>query len=117
MISTRWVFKIKDSELGPVGKARLVAKGFMTNNYKETYAPVASITSVRTFLSIAIHEDMIIKQIDVEIAFLNSRLNEDIYIKLPEGLNASNDMILKLNKAIYGLKQSSHSWYATISNI
>ncbi len=43
--------------------AGLVAKGIMTNNYKETYAPVTSITSVRTFSSIAIYEDMIIKRL------------------------------------------------------
>lgn len=113
-ISTRWIFRVKDEE---EAKARLVARGFQSNNYSDTYAPVADITSIRIFLAVAIHRKMKIVQVDVETAFLNGELKEEIFIQPPEGTNLGSDVVLRLRKALYGLKQSPLSWYETIDGI
>ena len=59
IISTRWVFKIKQQANGSISKfkARLVARGFTQVeglNYFETYAPVVRVESLRTMLAIAV---------------------------------------------------------------
>lgn len=55
------------------------------------------------------------EQIDVKTAFLNAT-SESIYIKIPEGLNTTGNMVLKLNKALYGIKQAPRVWNVEISN-
>ena len=57
-ISCKWVYKIKTKSDGTIEwyKTRLVVKGYAQEygiNYEETFAPVAHITSVRSFLAIA----------------------------------------------------------------
>ena len=116
-IPCKWVYKIKYDENGkPVRyKARLVVKGFMQKygiDYNETYAPVMKYDSLRLLLAIATSLDLEIKQFDVDNAFLNALLNEDIYMQQPEGyvnLKFSN-AVLKLLKSLYGLKQAPYEW-------
>lgn len=55
-------------------------------------------------------------------AFLNADLDEEIYMSQPPGLppklNAhGEEMVLRLHKSIYGLKQASHQWYRLIDSI
>ena len=117
LVNTRWVFRVKDGDDGPVGKARLVVRGFQTSNYGDTYAPVANITSIRVFLSVAVYRKMLIWQVDVETAFLNGELKEEIYLKPPDGLDISEGSVLRLNKALYELKQAPRSWHSTVDKV
>ena len=58
---------------------------------------------------------MEIHQMDVETAYLNGIIHEDIYMKIPKGLkNVPPNLVLKLEKALYGLKQSGNEWYAVL---
>ncbi|MGZ8926642.1 MAG: reverse transcriptase domain-containing protein, partial [Nitrososphaeraceae archaeon] len=116
-IPCKWVYKIKYNENGkPIRyKARLVVKGFMQKygvDYNETYAPVMKYDSLRLLLAIATILDLELKQFDVDNAFLNAVLNEDIYMQQPEGY--INDKFpnapLKLLKSLYGLKQAPYEW-------
>ena len=52
-------------------------------------------------------------QLDEKIVFLNVGLEEEVYIKQPEGFSfsAGEHLVCKLNKSIYGLKQASQQWY------
>ncbi|MGZ8855045.1 MAG: reverse transcriptase domain-containing protein [Nitrososphaeraceae archaeon] len=116
-IPCKWVYKIKYNENGkPVRyKARLVVKGFMQKygvDYNETYAPVMKYDSLRLLLAIACILDLELKQFDVDNAFLNAVLNEEIYMQQPEGYINSKfpNAPLKLMKSLYGLKQAPYQW-------
>ncbi|KAK8578797.1 hypothetical protein V6N12_069141 [Hibiscus sabdariffa] len=116
-IGCKWVFKKKTDMDGNVQtyKGRLVAKGFRQIHgidYDETFSPVAMIKSIRILLAVAAFHDYEIWQMDVKTAFLNGKLEEDVYMTQPEGFVAPEDArkVCKLQRSIYGLKQASRSW-------
>jgi transposase InsO family protein len=120
-IQCKWVYKIKRDENGqPIKfKARLVAKGFTQReglDYEETYAPVARFSSIRLLLDIVAFYDMEIHQMVVKTAFLNGDLEHEIYMCQPEGhqVEGQEQLVCKLNKSLYGLKQAGRSWYEKI---
>lgn len=115
VVKTKWVFKLKKEQEGKVRyKARLVMKGFTQKkgiDYDETYSPVVRYSSLRYLIALATRHELEIHQMDAVTAFLQGELNEDIYAEKPEGIEiGSKDQVLKLKKAIYGLKQSSLVW-------
>ncbi|KAK8669750.1 hypothetical protein V6N13_107174 [Hibiscus sabdariffa] len=84
-IGCKWVFKKKTDMDGNVQtyKGRLVAKGFRQIHgvdYDETFSPVAMIKSIRILLAVAAFHDYEIWQMDVKTAFLNGKLEEDVYM-------------------------------------
>ena len=85
-------------------------------DYKETFAPVAKMTSIRTLLGLAAVEGLEVHQMDVKMAFLNGDLEEEIYMDQPEGYVSEGEesLICKLSKTLYGLKQSPRAWYKKI---
>ncbi|KAK8569059.1 hypothetical protein V6N12_007591 [Hibiscus sabdariffa] len=116
-IGCKWVFKKKTDMDGNVQtyKGRLVAKGFRQIHgvdYDETFSTVAMIKSIRILLAVAAFHDYEIWQMDVKTAFLNGKLEEDVYMTQPEGFVAPEDArkVCKLQRSIYGLKQTSRSW-------
>lgn len=114
LIDSKWIFKIKRNEAGGTDryKARLVARGFSQRkgfDYENTYAPVARHTTLRVLLAIANQEGMHLHQLDVKTAFLNGSLEQEIYMRLPEEFAAGN-LVAKLQKSLYGLKQASRAW-------
>jgi len=120
-ISCKWVFKVKHHADGSIDryKARLVARGFTQQegvDYHETYAPVVKMTSIRVLLSIAAIYDLEVHQMDVKTAFLNGKLDEELYMQQPEGFvqPGSEHLVCRLQKTLYGLKQSPRVWYKTI---
>ena len=75
----------------------------------ETFAPVAKINTIRTFLSLVVNLDWSLHQFDVKNAFLYGDLQEEVYMVLPLGCNmqvVKGNQVFKLKKALYGLKQS-----------
>lgn len=116
IVDCKWVFTMKNDESGNLTKykARLVARGFSQQylvDYQETYAPVARMTSFRMLLAFANQNDLLIHQMDVKTAFLNGFLKDEIYMRVPEGITANENHVCKLNKSIYGLKQSARCWF------
>ena len=112
-IKNKWVLKLKRDDKGiPRYKARLVAKGFTQIpeiDFKETYAPVAGMTTIRLFLSIANKHDLELLQFDVRTAFLYGELEEEIFMEMPDG-QEQEGKVCKLVKSLYGLKQSPRCW-------
>lgn len=114
-IETKWVFRTKEDG---TKKARIVAKGFQIKeeNFSQAmYAPVARISTIRVMLSVSLQKNYEIRQLDIPTAFLNGELNSEVYIKPPEGLKTKSQ-VLKLNRALYGLKESPRVWNDTFSN-
>lgn len=69
-------------------------------------------TTLRLLFSLAVKLGLDIRHLDVTTAFLNGFLNESVYMQKPVFYNDCNDndnKVLKLKRAIYGLKQSSRA--------
>ena len=123
-IPCKWVYKIKEAtRAAPMTyKSRLVAKGYKQKfgiDYEDTFAPVVRLTALRLLLSIAIQEKLHVHGMDVISAFLNGYLDHEIYMVQPEGYVDKEypNHVCKLNKAVYGLKQSPLQWYNTIKPV
>ena len=81
-------------------------------NYFDVYAPVVDIMAVFYILAWGIANNMNIIQVDIKTAFLYGDLEEEIYMEQPEGFikPGMESHIIKLKKAIYGLKQAPLCW-------
>lgn len=113
LIETKWVFKRKHDG---IKKARLVAKGYQENIVNDVYAPVAKMATIRMLLAHALHHKYKVHQLDIPSAFLNGCLNSEIYLKIPEGFKIDDkNYAWKLNKAIYGLRESPKCWNETFN--
>src|SRR5579871_329988 len=117
-IGSKWVYRLKYNVDGKIKryKARIVAKGYSQKegiDYTETFAPVTKFPAIRLLLAIAAKEDFEVHQMDVQSAFLNRDLDEEIYMNQPEGFieEGQEDLVCRLKKSLYGLKQASRTWY------
>src|ERR1044072_580638 len=117
-ISCKWVYKKKPAvseKEGEKFKARLVAKGYSQHkgvDYDEIFSPVVRHTSIRAVLALVACTYMILEQMDVKTAFLHGNLEEQIYMKHPEGFEETGQgLVYQLKRSLYGLKQSPRQWY------
>jgi hypothetical protein len=119
-IGLKWVFKVKKDPNGNIvkHKARLVAKGYAQRkgvDFDEVYAPVARIETVRVLLALAAHGGWEVHHMDVKSAFLNGDLTETVFVQQPPGfIVGKGDKVLKLKKALYGLRQAPRAWNAKL---
>lgn len=112
-------------------KSRLVILGCKQQygvDFIETFALMAKMTIVRALLAIAVIYDWFVFQMDVTNAFLHGDLFEDVYMTLPQvytgigsritlnwsGLNSSN-LVCKLKKSLYGIRQAPRQWFSKLS--
>ncbi|KAH9726634.1 hypothetical protein KPL70_008338 [Citrus sinensis] len=123
VVDSKWVFRIKQNTDGSVTKykARLVAKGFQQTegvDYFETFSLVVKACTVRIIFSLAVMNKRKIRQVDVNNAFLNGELTEDVYMYQLKGLinEKKSSYVCKLKKALYGLKQAPRAWYDKLKN-
>lgn len=97
-------------------KARLVARGFNQQyglDYSETFSPVIKSTTVRLVLELAV-KHWSIRQLDVNNAFLQGTLIDEIYVFQPPGFVDQDHPhhVCRFKKSLYGLKQAPRAWYA-----
>jgi len=111
-LGCKWVFRTKCNADGSIEryKARLVVLGNFQRpgqDFFETFASTLRLPTIRIVLALAAIEDMELRSIDISYAFTNSDIDVDIYMKQPEGFwQGEKDIVCKLNKSLYGLKQS-----------
>ncbi len=119
MVQGRWVYDIKYHENGSIlkFKARYVAKGYSQTygrDFTKTFAPTLRADTLRMLLAKAAKLDLEIIQLDISSAFLHADIDAEIYLQPPPGFETydsmGNPLTWKLNKAVYGLRQSPHLW-------
>lgn len=123
-VGGRWVYAIKTNADGSDKyKARYVAKGYSQElgvDYGETFSPTANLTSVRVLMQKAAQENLILHQMDVKTAYLHAPIDHEIYMEQPEGYDVKSQtnekMVCKLEKSLYGLKQSGRNWNKMLHN-
>ncbi|MCH82631.1 retrovirus-related Pol polyprotein from transposon TNT 1-94, partial [Trifolium medium] len=121
-IGCKWVFKLKLNVDGTVEryKERLVAKGFTQTeglDYLETFSHVVKITNIRILMAITASQNWPLFQLDVNTTFLHGDLNEEVYMKPPPGLDLPHpDLVCKLQRSLYGLKQASRQWNTKLTD-
>ena len=123
-IGGKWVYTVKTGvDDNQIFKARYVAKGFSQMpelEYSETFSPTAKMTSVRLLIQLAIENDMKIDQMDVKSAYLNAPIDKEIFVEQAKGFEKFDQngekLVYKLNKSLYGLKQSGRNWNQTLNN-
>lgn len=122
-LTSKWIFKIKYDAQGRIEryKARLVIRGFEQVkyiDYDEIFAPVIRLESLRLLLALVAINDWECHQTDVDTAFLNGDMTEDVYMVQPEGLvkPGQEQLVCKLMKSLYGLKQAPRAWHKKLTD-
>ena len=127
-VGNKWVFVRKRNENNDIirYKARLVAQGFSQRpgiDYEETYSPVMDTITFRFLISLAVSEELDMRLMDVITAYLYGSIDSDIHMKIPEGFKLPEAvstkprsmLSIKLQRSLYGLKQSGRMWYNRLS--
>jgi hypothetical protein len=75
-------------------------------------------TTIRTILALAAIEDLELRSVDISHAFNNGDIDAEIYMKQPEGFEqGGSKYVCRLNKSLYGLKQSPHLWGEKLAEV
>ncbi len=117
-VGNKLVYRVKYNTDGSISKykACLVVKGYHQTHgidFFETYRPVVKPCTVKVVLSLTVMQSWSIRQLNVNNAFLNGELTEDVFMHQPAGFINSQypSYVCKLSKALYGLKQAPRAWY------
>ncbi|GKC30746.1 zinc finger, CCHC-type containing protein, partial [Tanacetum coccineum] len=89
------------------------------NDYFDSYAPVARITTIKLLLALAAIHNLLIHQMDVKTTFLNGDLEEEVYMKQPKGfvMPGNKHKVCKLVKSLYGLNQAPKQWHQKFDEV
>jgi len=111
-VNTRFVFDIRRDAEGQKTryKARLVAQGFNEvpgRDFDETWAPVPNTATSRALFAVEAANGWEVHHVHVKTAFLNAKMDKEMYIKLPEGVESGElAHVRRLNLALYGTKEA-----------
>ena len=109
ILDCMWVYLYKFDKHGCFlkCKARFVVQGDQQAAHlrESTYAATLAGRSFRALITIAARFDLELIQYDAINAFVNAKLDEEVYMKMPSGYRCTGT-ILKLDRALYGLRKS-----------
>ena len=121
IISGKWHFAHKLDDEGNVVKykARFVVRGFTQTpgiDFHDTYSLTAKLPTLRTVLACGVKLGMHFNQMDINTAYLNALIQGDICMEQPEGYQKGKQMVCKIKRSLYGLKQSGRNWFECLSS-
>ena len=109
ILDLKWVYTKKANNKF---KARIVVRGFQQREVlDDIYSPVARTQTLKVLLNYCIQHEFAINQMDVESAFLNGKVKSEVYVRQPQGYDDNTGKVCKLEKALYGLRESPRAWY------
>jgi hypothetical protein len=118
IVGSKLVFHYKHDTNGEIVnlKTRLVTQGFSQAegiDYNETFSPTTKLSAIRIIAAIAVRNDWEFKQTDIDGTYLNAPITEVIYMCQAKGYETPGKerYVCRLNRAIYGMKQSGREWY------
>ena len=97
-----------------------MAKGYAQTygeDYSDTFSPIAKMTYVRLFISLAATHNWDLHQLDIKNAFLHGDLQEEVYMEQPPELVAQGEIgkVCRIQKSLYGLQQNPRAWFDKFS--
>ena len=118
IIGSRWVYKVKADKFYK-GRVDVLGLGQVLGvDCGGAFAPVCRLQGIRIVLAIAAEFDFECWQLDYNTAFLNAKIEEEVYVKMTPGYEEFNNdgvpMVVRLLKNIYGLRQIPRCWYGTV---
>ena len=95
----RWVYavKTKPGRKFDTARAQVITQGFTQRpgmDYFDTTAPIVKFNSLQLLLAIGNALNWEIEMMDIKSAFVNSNLDEEIYMRQPEGFNDGSSCVL-----------------------
>ncbi|KAK4699701.1 putative transposase, partial [Phenoliferia sp. Uapishka_3] len=125
IIRTQWVFRKKRGANGEITryKARCVVLGNHQRegeDFDEVFASVGKATTLRILQALRAKLNLKCVQFDVSTAFLGADIDKDVYVYPPPGFEyppGKENWVLKLNKSLYGLRQSPRLWRQRIDEV
>ena len=106
-IGSGWVFQVKHNADGSIErfKARIITKGYSQCpglDYNESFAPTFRPATLRIIMAMAAVEDLELCSVDITSAFTNGDLDEEIYMKQPEGFHIGGpNKVCRLRKSLW----------------
>uniref|UniRef100_H3G7U2 Reverse transcriptase Ty1/copia-type domain-containing protein n=1 Tax=Phytophthora ramorum TaxID=164328 RepID=H3G7U2_PHYRM len=87
-------------------------------DYLEVYSPVVRLESLRVLLTLAAVWDYEVHQMDVTTAFLNGKIDVEVFMEQPEGFEVpgKENWVCRLLKSLYGLKQAPRVWFQLLKS-
>jgi hypothetical protein len=115
----QWLFDIKRNQDGSIKKykARYIVQGFSQifgQDYHDTWAPTATFALLRMLFTVAASNQWAVETFDIAAAYLHGAIDEDVWVKVPDGMFVPEEhrgKSLKLDKGLYGTKQGGHCWW------
>ncbi|KAG7353397.1 reverse transcriptase RNA-dependent DNA polymerase [Nitzschia inconspicua] len=123
LVGSKWVFKRKKDGRY---RARLCALGYSQipgEDFTDTHSPVVNDVTFRVVITLMVQNNWDSEVVDVTTAFLYGDMEEQVFMKMPEGLdlveigwNIDEDCV-ELLKTLYGTKQAARQYWKKFMNI
>ena len=119
VLRCQWVFKYKTDKHNRLQKCKsqlVVCRNQQQQHDLPTRATTLAATSLRVLLALTAKFDLETLQLDAVNAFVHAELlDETVFMRMPPGYSEQGK-VLKLNKALYGLRQSPLLWQQKLTN-
>jgi hypothetical protein len=118
-----WLYRVKELVDGTIKfKARFVARGntqiegvdFSPDSIS---SPVVKLKTVRLLIALANQLGLDLHQGDIASAYLHSPIKEEVFMHQPQGFEQGHNLVCRLRRCLYGLKQAGKAWNETIDGV